>query len=139
MKISPDPSRANSQASSVDFPIFRYSDVLLMMAESLNMANGSPNAEAYHDINLVRERAGLSDLAQGLSQEDFQKKIQDERLFELWGEGWRRIDLIRWGLFIQTAIDNGAANAQSYKTLLPLPRSVITQSNGIIKQNPGYN
>src|SRR5690606_28309275 len=97
MKYSPDPSRTNSQNSGVDFPIYRYADVLLMLAESINEANNGPNSDAYDNINEVRERAGLPDLAGGLSKEAFLEKIQDERLFELWGEGWRRDDLIRWG------------------------------------------
>lgn len=139
MKFSPDPSRANSQNSGVDFPIYRYADVLLMLAESINEANNGPTTEAYNNINEVRERAGLPDLPDGLSKTAFLEKIQDERLFELWGEGWRRDDLIRWGKFIQRAIDDGSTTAEPYKVLLPLPRSVVTQSNGVIQQNQGYN
>lgn len=139
MKFSPDPSKANSQNSGVDFPIYRYADVLLMLAESINEANGGPNTEAYDAINAVRNRAGLEDLPEGLSKEAFLEKIQDERLFELWGEGWRKDDLIRWDKFTQRAIDDGSSTAEPYKVLLPLPRSVITQSEGVIAQNPGYN
>lgn len=139
MKFAPDPSKANSQNSGVDFPVYRYADVLLMLAESINEANGGPDSKAYDYINSVRRRAGLADLAPGLSKEAFLTKIQDERLFELWGEGWRKDDLIRWNKFIQRAIDDGSTTAQPYKVLLPLPRSVVAQSNGVIAQNPGYN
>ncbi len=138
MKFSPDPSKANSQNSGVDFPIYRYSDVLLMLAESINEANGAPNTEAYTAVNAVRHRAGLGDLPEGLSHDAFLAKLQDERLFELWGEGWRKDDLVRWNKFIQRAIDDGSTTAESYKVLLPLPRSVVTQSNGVIAQNEGY-
>ncbi|MEC5143140.1 RagB/SusD family nutrient uptake outer membrane protein [Chitinophaga sp. 212800010-3] len=139
MKFGPDPSKASSQNSGVDLPIYRYADVLLMLAESINEANGAPNQDAYNAINAVRERAGLGDLSMGLSKTQFLAKIQDERLFELWGEGCRRDDLIRWNMFIQRAVNDGSSTAQSYKVLFPLPRVVITQSNGVIKQNEGYN
>ncbi|MBC9929198.1 RagB/SusD family nutrient uptake outer membrane protein [Chitinophaga qingshengii] len=138
VKFGPDPSRTNAQNSAVDFPIYRYADVLLMLAESINEANGAPNQQAYDAINAVRARAGLAPLA-NLSKADFLAKIQDERLFELWGEGWRKDDLIRWNLYIQRAVNDGSTTAQPYKVLLPLPRSVITQSGGVIKQNEGYN
>ncbi|NLR68727.1 RagB/SusD family nutrient uptake outer membrane protein [Chitinophaga varians] len=139
VKFGPDPSRANSQNSAVDFPVYRYADVLLMLAESINEANGAPNQQAYDAINAVRRRAGVDDIPAGLSKAQFLAKIQDERLFELWGEGWRKDDLIRWNLYIQRAINDGSTTAQAYKVLLPLPRLVITQSNGVIKQNEGYN
>lgn len=139
MKFGPDPSKANSQNSAVDFPIYRYADVLLMLAESINEANGAPNQEAYDAINAVRKRAGLTGLDAGLSKSQFLAKIQDERLFELWGEGWRKDDLIRWNKYIQRAVSDGSTTAQAYKVLLPLPRLVVNQSNGIIKQNEGYN
>lgn len=137
MKFGPDPSRANSQNSGIDFPIFRYADVLLMLAESINEAKGAPDAEAYNAINQVRERAGLAPLA-NLNHDGFLKAIQDERLFELWGEGWRRDDLIRWGLYLKRATDDGSTHSDASKLLMPLPRSVIAQSGGVIKQNPDY-
>ncbi|MGO4288909.1 RagB/SusD family nutrient uptake outer membrane protein [Chitinophaga sp. RAB17] len=139
MKFAPDPSKANSQNSAIDFPIYRYADVLLMLAESINEANGAPNQEAYDAINAVRKRAGLGDLPAGLSKSQFLAKIQDERLFELWGEGWRKDDLIRWNMYTQRAVNDGSTTAQAYKALLPLPRTVVNQSNGVIKQNEGYN
>lgn len=138
VKFAPDPSKANSQNSGVDFPIYRYADVLLMLAESLNEANGGPTPEAYAAVNAVRARAGLGNLAAGLSHDAFLQNLQDERLFELWAEGWRKDDLIRWNKFTQRAIADGSTTAESYKVLLPLPRSVVTQSNGVIAQNPGY-
>jgi len=139
MKFAPDPSKANAQNSGVDFPIYRYADVLLMLAESINEASGNPTAEAYSDVNEVRARAGLPDLIPGLNKMQFLAKVQDERLFELWGEGWRRDDLIRWDLFTQRAAKDGSTTAESYKVLYPLPRAAVNQSNGVIKQNAGYN
>lgn len=139
MKFAPDPSKANAQNSGVDFPIYRYADVLLMLAESINEANGGPNDEAYNDVFEVRNRAGLGKLEPGLSKAQFLAKVQDERLFELWAEGWRRDDLIRWNMYTQRAAADGSATAESFRVLYPLPRSVVNQSNGVIKQNNGYN
>ncbi len=138
VKFAPDPSRTSSQNSAVDNPVYRYADVLLMLAESINEANGGPNQEAYSAINDVRERAGLDPLPENLNKTQFLEKIQDERLFELWGEGWRRDDLIRWGLFIQRAIDDGASNVNETRVLFPLPRTAVNESNNVIKQNEGY-
>lgn len=139
VKFGPDPSKANAQNSGVDVPIYRYADVLLMLAESINELNNGPSIEAYEAINAVRNRAGLENLPTGLGKSDFLSKIQDERLFELWAEGWRRDDLIRWNLYTKRAIDDGSTTAESYKVLFPLPRAAVNQSNGVIKQNEGYN
>jgi hypothetical protein len=62
----------------------------------------------------------------------------DERLFELWCEGSRREDMIRWGTYIQHAKDEGSVFAKPEFVLYPIPRKAITESNGIIAQNPGY-
>jgi hypothetical protein len=130
-----------SDKYGLDIPVYRYSDVLLLLAEAINQSTG-PTGEAYTLINTVRTRAGLPNLTPGLTQADFLSKLQDERLFELWHEGIRRDDLIRWGLYIPAAIAKGATLdpvADAYLNLYPLPRSVVNQSNGVIKQNPGYN
>lgn len=139
MKFAPDPSKANAQNSAVDFPVYRYADVLLMLAESINEVNNGPTQEAYDYVYEVRQRAGLGRLAAGLSKAQFLEKIQDERLFELWAEGWRRDDLIRWNMYTQRAANDGSGTAEPYKVLYPLPRTVVNQSNGVIKQNFGYN
>ncbi|SDE44269.1 Starch-binding associating with outer membrane [Mucilaginibacter pineti] len=141
VKFGLDPSKTNSDASSVDYPVFRYADVELLLAEALNEQNGGPNQEAYDLINDVRTtHGGLPAYVSGtLNHDQFLAKIQNERLFELWGEGVRRDDLIRWGLYIKRAKDDGSTFADDNKILYPLPRNVVNQSNGIIKQNPGYN
>jgi hypothetical protein len=77
-------------------------------------------------------------LDDNLTKDTFKNKIMDERLFELWCEGSRRDDLIRWGKYIQRAIDDGSAFATESKILYPLPRKAVDESNGKITQNPGY-
>lgn len=141
VKFAPDPSRENAEKSSIDLPVFRYADVELLLAEAINEKNGSPTNEAYDLINDVRTKhGGLPRYAYGsLNHDQFLEKIQNERLFELWAEGVRRDDLIRWGQYIKRAEDDASAFAQDNKILYPLPRSVVNQSNGVIKQNPGYN
>lgn len=136
MKYGPDPA-AMGAAHGVDIVVWRYSDVLLLLAEAINETQG-PTSEAYSLINSVRNRAGLNDLSAGLDKDQFRSKIMDERLFELWCEGSRRNDMIRWGTYIQRAIDNGSVFAKPEFVLYPLPRAAINESGGIVKQNPGY-
>lgn len=87
----------------INFPIMRYSDVLLMRAEAENELNGPAGAHAY--LNQVRARAGAS-LFEGpieiTSQDEMRSVIQDERSRELCFEGQRTQDLKRWGIFIST-------------------------------------
>ncbi len=141
VKFGPDPSRTNSERSGIDEPVFRYADVELLLAEAINELNAGPTPEAYELINDVRTKhGGLPAYATGtLNHDQFLTSIQNERLFELWAEGVRRDDLIRWGLYIKRAKDDGSTFADDSKILYPLPRSVVNQSNGLIKQNPGYN
>ncbi|WP_018625936.1 RagB/SusD family nutrient uptake outer membrane protein [Niabella aurantiaca] len=108
LNVSPMP-RVNSR-SPVNFPVIRYSDVLLMLAEAENEVNDGPTQLAYDCINQVRARAygkllpgatdpTEADLPPGLNEELFLIEIQDERARELAFEGLRKNDLIRWGIF----------------------------------------
>ena len=81
-----------------NYPIIRYADVLLMLAEAENEVNQSPTSLAYEAINLVRERAGLEPLS-GLSYAEFQQEVRDERGRELCFESLRKYDLVRWGIY----------------------------------------
>ncbi|MEP7143467.1 MAG: RagB/SusD family nutrient uptake outer membrane protein [Ferruginibacter sp.] len=76
-----------------DWPVLRYSDVLLMLAEAINAQTG-PTSEALGYLNQVRIRAGLAPLS-GLSQQSFKDKVLNERRVELAFENWRWFDLKR--------------------------------------------
>lgn len=141
----------------VNQQVLRYADVLLMYAEALNEV-GSPTQAAYDAINEVRDRAGLTPLS-GLDQSSFREAVYLERRLELFAEGGRRFDLIRWGRYVSTMetfrdaqitvqdFPNPATetttliekNIQPHHVLLPIPQGgldiLLTDEN---LQNPGY-
>ncbi|HUS03029.1 MAG TPA: RagB/SusD family nutrient uptake outer membrane protein [Chitinophagaceae bacterium] len=116
--ISPLPSPTNAtQYLGLKWQILRYSDVLLMFAETENETSG-PTAAAYNALNMVRRRGfgkavnttdATVDLPAGLSKSEFFNAIVRERALELGGEGVRKYDLIRWNL-LSTAIAETKAN-----------------------------
>jgi hypothetical protein len=79
------------------WPILRLPEALLSYAEAINEANGGPNAIAYECVNKVRNRVGLPDLKEGLSQEAFRQAVLKERALELGFEEVRWYDMVRWG------------------------------------------
>lgn len=92
-------SPKNKNYTPINFPILRYSDVLLMYAEAENELNG-PTQDAQNYINAVRQRAGLADVSASLDKDGFREIIKRERAMELCYEGLRRWDLIRWGDYL---------------------------------------
>lgn len=121
---------------SFDVVVFRYAEVLLSLAEAINEQRGP--ADAYQYVNMVRERAGLTDFS-GMSTTDFRAALLDESGRELYCEGSRRQTLIRQGVLISNALARGKTSAQTYMTLFPIPSDVMIQGNGILTQNPGYS
>ena len=92
--------------TSANFPILRYADVLLMLAEAENAVNG-PTDKAYAALNEVRRRAGVYEYGDAehprtSDPNEFLRIIQDERGRELNMEGLRKFDLVRWGIFPET-------------------------------------
>lgn len=77
-----------------NYPLMRYADVLLMLAEAVNETSGADAALPY--INQVRERALMPSIPTGLSKEAFREKLMNERAVELSFEGRRWYDLVRW-------------------------------------------
>lgn len=129
---------------STNFPIIRYADVLLLYAEAINEVNQGPTNEAYSAINSVRERAGLSSLPNNLTYEDFFDAIYYERLYELWAEGHRWLDLKRWRLQQRAVDERGynntyypSVNIQPQHYVFPIPQVEI-EANPNLRQNPGY-
>jgi len=90
----------------INWPVLRYSDILLMYAEALNEYNNSPNAEAKASFEKVRLRGFAGDATKmGITPSDYQgfrDAIINERKFEFGFESLRRTDLARWGILYET-------------------------------------
>ncbi len=87
--------------TTINYPILRYSDVLLMYAEASNELSG-PTQEAYDCVAKVRTRAGIATLPMGSYDKDsFRELVRNERGRELCFESLRRFDLIRWGIYVK--------------------------------------
>ena len=141
IKIGEDPNDTGN-GSQVDWVVYRYADVLLSLAEII-ARQGSVTKEALDCINEVRTRAGINNLEMNTdftSPEEFLDLVLLERGHELWAEGSRRSDLIRYGKFVEYAQKyNGSTTVKDYMVLMPLPQAIINEGKGQVIQNPGYN
>ena len=126
-----------------DFHLFRLADVYLMYAEAvLRGGTGGDNGTALNYVNDLRNRAYGDDSGNvaGLTL-DF---ILDERARELYWEGHRRTDLIRFGKFVGSnyvwpwkgGVADGFAVDDKFK-IFPIPASDVV-ANPNLKQNEGY-
>jgi len=97
-----------SQTLGINWPILRYSDILLLFAEADNELNQAPSAAAQKALKDVRLRAFNGDESLigtiPTDYDGFFKAIVKERLLEFGGEGIRKYDLLRWNL-IKTVLD----------------------------------
>ncbi len=112
-----------------DIVLYRYADVMLMKAEA-KVRNGE---SGYDELNAVRNRVGMPSLPATLDN------ILNERLLELVWEGWRRQDMIRFGIYnkqydIHTPSE---ADKKGYTTVFPIPGKA-RELNPNLEQNPGY-
>lgn len=128
----------------VDFPLFRLADVYLMYAEAILRGGAGGNAgEALDYINELQERAELDPIDMGDMTLDF---IIDERGRELFWEGHRRTDLIRFDLFTDSDEDDPRAlwqwkgdalngiETSDHLELFPIPAAQLV-ANPKLKQN----
>jgi starch-binding outer membrane protein, SusD/RagB family len=119
-----------------DNPIYRYSELLLMLAEAKSLLGEDPAPE----INLVRQRAfgpNYQFAVHGYPNQpidsDINEALLKERLNEFVAEGKRWYDLRRFGTEYVTKYT--LANPQ--RLLWPIDKGVLTY-NPALKQNPGY-
>lgn len=102
------PGASSAKNTGINWPMLRYSDVLLMYAEAENELNG-PTASAQEALKRVRQRAfdaqywteKVDNYVAGVSgsKADFFDAIVDERGWEFGGEMIRKYELIRWGIY----------------------------------------
>lgn len=112
--------------------VIRYSDVLLMHAES--SYHLGKEQEARDHVNLVRKRVGIPDIS--FSGNALLEAIYRERRIELGLEAHRFFDLVRTGRAPQVLGPLGFVAGRH--ELFPIPQSQIQASNGAVVQNPGY-
>jgi starch-binding outer membrane protein, SusD/RagB family len=144
-----------TKLNPINWPVYRYADVLLMQAESLNEV-GFGNAQAFAALNAVRVRAGLPAKTQGNpnpalalnDQTAFRLAVEKERQVEFAGEGHRWFDLLRTDRAVavmqahgvrEKALKPATIDPNAYtniKTLLAIPFREVQQFG--YPQNPGW-
>ena len=146
----------NKNYTPINFPILRYSDVLLMIAEAENELSITPSNLAYECLDAVRTRANIMPLSgNGLTKEQFREVIKKERAMEFCFEATRRWDLIRWGDFynVMNSMESYVSRGEwgsGYKyastyykvskayNFYPIPDMEISVNKAITKNNPGW-
>ncbi|WP_311327962.1 RagB/SusD family nutrient uptake outer membrane protein [Capnocytophaga sputigena] len=122
-----------------DVALIRLAEIYLNYAEAA-MRSGNNTANALTYVNLLRSRAGVTTLGAVTTDE-----ILNERARELYWEGFRRTDLIRYNQFVEGTylwpfkggVAAGAA-VDNFRKLYPIPANVVLSSGGVIEQNTGY-
>jgi len=137
--------------------VFRYAEVLLNNAESINEAQG-PVAEAYASINQIRARVGMPALPTGLTKDQMRERIQRERQVELCFEDHRFYDVRRWkrgpelfnravtGMritrtgttftYTRFPVETRIFNEKMYR--FPIPQTELNRAPKNLKQNVGW-
>jgi starch-binding outer membrane protein, SusD/RagB family len=120
---------ANLDNPGNDFIHFRFADALLMKAEAmLRSGNNAGALTLVNQLRTIRKAAPLASV-------DLDKLL-DERGFELYWEGWRRHDQVRFGKFLQ-GWQGKTAESPAHVVLFPIPQRAM-DTNPNLKQNPGY-
>ncbi|SNY94858.1 RagB/SusD family nutrient uptake outer membrane protein [Flagellimonas pacifica] len=109
---------------------FRFAELKLLYAEALIRGSGDQTV-AEQQINDIRNRAGLPDLAPG---SDLLAAMMQEKRVELAMEPHRWFDIVRWD--IGAAVFGGDWDPKL--EVFPFPLSEIDRSNGLLNQNSGY-
>ncbi|MEX2567734.1 MAG: RagB/SusD family nutrient uptake outer membrane protein [Cyclobacteriaceae bacterium] len=138
-------AQLNTTSSGLNWPIYRYAEILLTYAEATNETNG-PTAEAYEAVNRIRRRANLPELS-GLSQQQFREAVWRERWVELCFENKTWYDMVR----LRKAFNVNTLEFEDYvghefsygptlkerELLFPIPTAEI-RNNDKLTQNTGY-
>jgi starch-binding outer membrane protein, SusD/RagB family len=141
--------------STWNYPLIRYSEILLTRAEALNEIGFTSGGEALTLVNQVRTKAGLPLLTSAslTTQQLMRDAIRKERRIELAFETKRYFDLNRWGVLttsIQLQMDiskrtfpvdrliTHPVTGKKY-FLYPIPATEFINNARLGKQNPGYN
>ena len=123
-------SHSDGRQPDNDIVLFRYADAMLMKAEA-KVRNGEDGSA---ELNEVRSRVGMP------YREATLENILEERLLELVWEGWRRQDMVRFGVYHKSYDQRTQLpdEENGYTTVFPIPQKSI-DLNPKLQQNRGYN
>lgn len=126
-----------------DYPMFRLADAYLMYAEAvMRGGSGGDVVQAVNLVNEIRERAYDATIGNITSSELTLDFLLDERARELYWEGHRRTDLIRFGeytsmLWPWKRNEKAGLASEDFRTLMPIPSAELL-ANPKLSQNEGY-
>lgn len=137
-------SDATGNFVDTDLPLIRLAEIYLNYAEATLRGGGGDLGIATAKINELRERA-YGDTSGNINSSaltlDF---VLDERARELYWEGQRRTDLIRYNYFTTDSYlwpfkgnEASGISVSDYRNIFPLPINVLS-TNPNLTQNPGY-
>lgn len=143
-------SDAQGNFADIDFPVFRLPEMYLIYAEAFLRGGGGADATTALDyLNKIRFRAygdsyGTGNVGKLTATDLTLQTILDERGRELYWEGHRRTDLIRYGLLTtgtylwpwKGGVSSGTSVDAKYN-IFPIPATVRT-ANSNLEQNTGY-
>ena len=138
-------SDTRKEFADIDFPVFRLSEMYLIYTEAvLRGGTGGTTATALGYINNIRTRAYGNATGNITESQLTLQFVLDERGRELYWEGHRRTDLVRYGLLTTSTYlwpwKGGVASGTAVDTkynLFPIPASNIV-ANPNLSQNTGY-
>jgi len=127
-----------------DIPLIRLAEIYLNYAEATLRGGGGDTNTAVSLVNQIRER-GFGGSSGAISSGDLTLDfILDERSRELYWEGLRRTDLIRYNRFSSSSYlwpfkgnEPTGVGVDEYRNLFPLPANVVA-INSNLTQNEGY-
>ncbi|MDR1583011.1 MAG: RagB/SusD family nutrient uptake outer membrane protein [Prevotellaceae bacterium] len=138
LKFSPVPNDAdNSINFNPDVPLIRYTEIEFMLAEI--EFNKGEFGNAAKIINDIRARYFTDEDPNPVPANFDKYRLADEWLIEFIGEGRRRTDLVRWGMFTTESWWDHPADGpgKEYLNRFPIPQSAIDANKKLV-QNDGY-
>ncbi len=127
-----EPDFRNENNSGNDYVFFRYADVVLMKAEAILRGGaatmGATTASLVNGLRTVRGASALPTVDEAA--------LLAERGRELYWEGWRRNDMVRFGKFLEP-FDQKPEKSPNHLVVYPIPQRAL-DTNPNLKQNVGY-
>ena len=132
-----DTGATTAYSSRQNWHVIRLADVYLMRAESAAELNSNPSL-ASQDINILRQRVGMSELdISAMTMDNFRTLLLKERAVELFMEGHRFFDLTRFGVYdeycrnVLDPIPNTDGSRQPDDYIWPIPITEISANSNI--------